>query len=151
MLYRKARPIRPKIKYNIWYELIYPDHILEERRSIGDGIMFRRKNVKKKNNKEWCNKEKVKDKDRYSYLENLSGTFHLSEDILLGSGMITITGSKKLRIENYKGIITYAEENIVLQMPEGKLEILGNKLNIDYCTDVELHVTGIIKQMEFLC
>lgn len=86
---------------------------------------------------------------RNSYLENLSGRYHLPEDVLLGSSSVEISGGKSVRVENYKGIIEYTQPRIKLQIQEGKLTIEGERMQIDYCTDVELHISGWIKSVRY--
>lgn len=105
---------------------------------------------KKKHNdsfpKETKNPQSAK---RNSYLENLSGRYHLPEDVLLGSSTVEIVGVKSIRVENYKGIIEYTQQRIKLQIPEGKILIEGERMQIDYCTDVELHISGWIKLVKY--
>ena len=86
---------------------------------------------------------------RNSYLENLSGRYHLPDDVLLGSSSVEITGGKCVRVENYKGIIEYTQQRIKIQIQEGKLTLEGEQMQIDYCTDVELHITGRIKSIRY--
>lgn len=86
---------------------------------------------------------------RNSYLENLSGRYHLPEDVLLGSSKVEIIGVKSVRVENYKGIIEYTQQRIKLQISEGKILIEGERMQIDYCTDVELHISGWIKLVKY--
>lgn len=107
-------------------------------------------NKKKKHNdafpKETKNPQSAK---RKSYLENLSGRYHLPDDVLLGSSSVEIIGIKSVRVENYKGIIEYTQQKIKLQIQEGKILIEGERMQIDYCTDVELHISGWIKSIRY--
>lgn len=88
--------------------------------------------------------------ERANYLECLSGSFHLPPDLLEGSVLISVMGNRSVRVENYMGIMEYTQECIKLQTKNGKLVLEGRQLNMDYCTDVELHVTGKIQQIHFL-
>lgn len=88
--------------------------------------------------------------ERANYLECLSGSFHLPPDLLEGSVLLSVMGNRGVRVENYMGIMEYTQECIKLQTKNGKLVLEGKQLNMDYCTDVELHVTGRIKQIHFL-
>lgn len=109
-----------------------------------------KKKKKRKNSAFEQNLEKEDLVERANYLENLSGRFHLPPDILEGSVMISLVGRRNVRVENYKGIIEYTEECIRIQTKNGKLILEGLHLNMDYCTDIELHVTGRIKQIRFM-
>lgn len=109
------------------------------------------KGKKKRNNSAFeQNLQKRNLVERSNYLENLSGRFHLPSDILEGSAIISLVGRKSVRVENYKGIIEYTEECIKIQTKSGKFILEGMCLNMDYCTDIELHVTGRIKQIRFM-
>lgn len=84
---------------------------------------------------------------RNTYLENLSGKYHLPKDVVLDSSLVEIIGIKNIRVENYKGIIEYSQQRIKLQVREGKLIIEGERMQIDYCTDTELHISGWVKMI----
>lgn len=107
--------------------------------------------IKKKKHNEAFPKEAKNPQSakRNSYLENLSGRYHLPDDVLLGSSTVEIIGVKSIRVENYKGIIEYTQQRIKLQISEGKILIEGERMQIDYCTDVELHISGWIKLVKY--
>ena len=101
--------------------------------------------IRKKQNyqgkKENVKKEIVK---RSAYLENISGAFGLSEDILEGEARISIIGKSRIRIENYKALIDYDETEIKILTKCGKIRIEGMQMVMKYCTDMEIHITGKI-------
>lgn len=89
-------------------------------------------------------RKKREERERESYLDTLSEQFRLPPDILTCAPIITLTGKQKLCLENYQGIIEYTGDLIKIQTKHGRINIEGKKLNIDYCTELEMHVTGYL-------
>ena len=57
--------------------------------------------------------------------EQLVDTLKLPKDMLLGASILTMTGNHELWVENYKGIIEYTRESIILQAKTGQISICG--------------------------
>lgn len=87
--------------------------------------------------------------EKAAYLEELSKRFHLPADILAGVPLINMTGNHQLCLENYKGIIEYTSNSIKVQTKIGKLLIQGEKLNIDYFTEEEMCISGVIYVIKY--
>lgn len=68
----------------------------------------------------------------------------LPKDFLLGCAVVTVTGNREAYIENYRGILEYTCERIVLQTKTCKLIIEGKHLVIDYYTNEEMLIVGAI-------
>ena len=49
----------------------------------------------------------------------------LPKDSLLGASIITVTGNTDIFVENYKGILEYSNELILLQGRNCKIELKG--------------------------
>lgn len=121
---------------------------------MGRKLKSNHERFKKENAKgiysQFDSKNKRKQKiERESYLENLSRKLQIPDDVLVGAPVMTITGKRKFSLENYKGIIEYTDELIRIQTKSGRIQVEGCRLNIDYCTDVEMHVTGNIKTIYY--
>lgn len=95
------------------------------------------------------NLKKRDEKERESYLETLSNNLKISSDIIAGAPILTVTGKKQISLENYKGIIEYTGNLIRIQTKTGKIHIEGRDLNIDYFTDEEMKVSGIIQMIQY--
>ena len=63
--------------------------------------------------------------------------------------IIRITGTKALTIENYKNILDYKENLILVQGKTENLKITGRDFRIDYFTRESMHITGIVEQIDF--
>lgn len=74
----------------------------------------------------------------------------LPRDSVLGDSIITVTGNTELLIENYKGILQYSEELILLQGKNRKIELKGKRLNIVYYTNEDMKICGRIESICFI-
>ncbi|MBB2183083.1 YabP/YqfC family sporulation protein [Lachnospiraceae bacterium MD1] len=108
-----------------------------------------KKNAKNTLYKGFHNKNKTKQSQKISCLEELSNRLHLPGDILAGAPIITATGRNELCLENYKGIIEYNGNLIKVQTKSCKICIEGKQLNILYFTEDEMRITGYINAIYY--
>ncbi len=81
---------------------------------------------------------------------NMVETLHLPKDYVLGSAIVTITGNRELFIENYRGILEYTCESLMIQTKTCKIHIQGSRLAIEYYTNEEMKITGCIGKIYYL-
>ena len=74
----------------------------------------------------------------------------LPRDSVLGESIITVTGNTEILIENYKGILQYSDELILLQGKNRKIELKGKRLNIVYYTNEDMKISGMIESICFI-
>lgn len=74
----------------------------------------------------------------------------LPKDLMLGASIITCVGNKEACIENYKGIIEYSTECIMIQGKTCQICFQGKKLSIDYYTNEDMKITGTIQSISYL-
>ena len=60
-----------------------------------------------------------------------------------------MTGNRELFIENYRGIAEYGEDAILLQTKGDILKITGKHLTIEYYTNEDMKISGIIANIQF--
>ena len=73
----------------------------------------------------------------------------LPEDCLKGNIVATLYGQKKIRIENYKGIVSYTSEVIRIFTRKRIFRISGKNLEIQSMNKDEIEITGWIEKMEY--
>ena len=73
----------------------------------------------------------------------------LPKDTMLGAAIVTITGNREAFIENYKGILEYTTESIVLQGKNCKICFEGKRLSIDYYTNEDMKISGCIECIRY--
>lgn len=74
----------------------------------------------------------------------------LPKDSMLGASIVTITGNSEVFVENYRGILEYSHEIILLQGKTCKIELTGKKLNIVYYTNEDMKISGRISAIRYL-
>ncbi|MDO4463201.1 MAG: YabP/YqfC family sporulation protein [Bacillota bacterium] len=74
----------------------------------------------------------------------------LPKDSMLGASIVTVTGNSEAFVENYRGIIEYNGEMILLQGKTCKIEIIGKRLRIVYYTNEDMKISGRIEQIRYL-
>ena len=79
--------------------------------------------------------------------ENMVETLELPKDLVYGAVPLTVTGRRELLVENYRGILEYTTECIRLQAKDCRVSIQGKALNIQYYTNEEMKINGIIKSI----
>lgn len=77
-------------------------------------------------------------------------TLRLPKDTMLGAAIVTVTGNREAFIENYKGIIEYTTESIVLQGKNCKICFEGKNLSIDYYTNEDMKISGSIDAVRYI-
>ena len=76
-------------------------------------------------------------------------TCQLPKDVIWGASIISITGTGELIIENFKGIIKFHPELIIIQCKNYQVNIIGNNLMIEMYSKEELKVIGVIFEIKF--
>ena len=81
------------------------------------------------------------------FKENMVETLELPKVLMYGAVLLTVTGRRELLVENYRGILEYTTECIRLQAKDCRVSINGKALNIQYYTNEEMKISGIIKSI----
>lgn len=79
----------------------------------------------------------------------MTAALELPGDLACRDAVITVTGPNLVSVENYRGIIRYTREEIVLSTRRGMVKISGRRLEIPCFTPAEMQVTGCISGIFF--
>ncbi len=77
-------------------------------------------------------------------------SLQLPKDVCLGALRVTLTGNEEAWIENYKGLLEYSEEAVVLQGKNCQVRFEGVSLTIDYYTNEDMKISGCIRNVCYL-
>ena len=86
-------------------------------------------------------------KKKGSLKEHLVTALEVPRDLAYKEPIITITGKNQAVIENYRSILRYTREEIVLLTLRGKVTICGKCLQIPCYTPWETQVKGCISRI----
>lgn len=81
--------------------------------------------------------------------EMLVESLKLPKDMMMGVFLLSMTGNREAFIENYRGILEYTENCILLQTKNGQVRFLGSGLVIEYYTNEDMKICGEISQVIF--
>lgn len=92
----------------------------------------------------------MKNKKGKGLLLRASEVFEVPGEAALGVARVTVTGAKKVHIENHRGLIEYGPETIGVNAGGMTVKLRGRDMEISAMSDMELVVTGKILGVEFL-
>lgn len=72
----------------------------------------------------------------------------IENPLLLGTIRLTLTGMHCALVENFKGIVEYNDEIVIIQSKKERVTLRGARLQIPYYTRDEMKVIGEIKTIE---
>lgn len=81
--------------------------------------------------------------------EMIVESLKLPKDSMLGASIVTVTGSTDAFVENYRGILEYTPEAIILQGKTCQISITGRRLSIDYYTNEDMKISGYIECIRY--
>lgn len=90
------------------------------------------------------------EKRKEGLLSRAADMFDLPAEALAGDSRLTITGNKRLVIENHKGLMEYGENQIEINCGKIILKVKGENLEIRAMNSQELLLTGLFLGIEFV-
>ena len=82
-------------------------------------------------------------------MNKISDMVGIPKDVSSNLPLIRIVGREEFYIENYRGILEYQTDKILIQTKVGQIYLGGKNLQIDYYTNEEMKVTGRIDVLEY--
>lgn len=86
---------------------------------------------------------------REEVIHNIVDKLHISEDMINGAEIISMVGKRNLVIENYVRVVVYEEDRIVVKTKKNYVTVCGSNLKIEYMMDIEMRISGRIRNIEF--
>ncbi len=91
----------------------------------------------------------MKTRNIYHQTEKIGNCLSLSQDVCSNASLITVTGTMKVLIENYRGLLEYTSDRIVLDGIRTRITITGNKLTIQNFNNEDCMIQGTIDSISF--
>ncbi|MCI9147210.1 MAG: sporulation protein [Hungatella sp.] len=77
-------------------------------------------------------------------IDRAGSVLHIPQDVAAGEPVITVTGRRKVYIENYKRIISFLDDEVKLQGKTCRIIVRGKRLVIEYYTEDDILISGLI-------
>lgn len=74
----------------------------------------------------------------------------LPKDVMLGAVLLHLTGQQELDIENFKGLVAFSDQQIIITVKNGRLEIQGERLIMKQYSNDALKITGKILNINYI-
>lgn len=81
--------------------------------------------------------------------QKVASAMDISPDLSKGACLLEVTGQNSVRVENYRRIMEYTDERLLLLGKTCRIEICGAGLKIETYTQEELLVTGRIEMIRY--
>lgn len=82
--------------------------------------------------------------------ELIVDSLKLPRDMMMGACIVTVMGNSHVLVENYRGILEYTQECILLQGKACRIAIYGCSLRIAYYTNEDMKIEGRISEIRYL-
>ena len=82
--------------------------------------------------------------------KNIINTCQLPKDVLWGASIISLTGNTEMIVENFKNILKFQSELLIVQCKNYQIEIKGKNLMIEQYSKEELKILGKISEIKFM-
>ncbi len=90
-----------------------------------------------------------KGKYKRNILEKAAEQFDLPSEAAANLPIITVTGCRKIHIENHHGILGYTDEEMTVNCGKMILKIAGSGLELKGMTDAEILIVGTLDSVHF--
>lgn len=74
--------------------------------------------------------------------------FDLPGQAVVGMNRITVTGGRKVQIENHKGIVEYGDRAIQIDGGKQLITVTGSRLTLKSMSNYELVIAGRVEKVE---
>jgi sporulation protein YqfC len=81
--------------------------------------------------------------------ENIVSALELPEDVLLGDATLSLTGNRRLVIQNHRGIVSFDEARTVVRTKKYQIVVEGRNLLVPFFAEDMLQITGRIDSIVF--
>lgn len=71
-------------------------------------------------------------------------SLQIPRDLAFQESIITLTGEKEILLENYRGILEYTQNHLLVLTRHCRIRIQGEHLEVLYYTNDEMKVSGQI-------
>lgn len=82
-------------------------------------------------------------------VQRFAQMLEIPPEVLVNVPRVEVVGHLQFRVENHRGIVSYAPHRVVLRIPDGQLVVVGRDLVIGWIDQGEVLVTGQVRSLVF--
>lgn len=94
-------------------------------------------------------KKKEQQSTRPTIREKVANSLDVSKEVILDFARLEFLGNREVTVENYKSIVEYTQNLIIVETNPHRLKIQGTGLEIKSIAREMLYITGRISSVEF--
>ena len=87
--------------------------------------------------------------EKKSILERATEALDLPKDMVLHLPRLILNGHRELYIENFRGILEYGDNDLLIATPSKNVRVRGKVLNIKCIASEEITLEGDIESISF--
>lgn len=80
----------------------------------------------------------------------VAAMLELPEETMLDVARISLVGDMDLLVENHRGLVFYSPEQVVLDVPQGRVAVAGAELSIGYLSPDQVTILGRIRSVRYV-
>lgn len=81
--------------------------------------------------------------------KKIADMWGIPESVVMNIPVVTLQGRSSMRIEGYKNILLYTENEVRVLSKEMIISVFGKDLKIDTINSESLFVTGVFEKVEY--
>ena len=82
--------------------------------------------------------------------ERFADAFMLPKDLIMNATLLHMVGGSDIYLENFRGILSYTNHEIIIKGYDCKLSICGDCLTIVYYSNEDMKISGQIYEVKVL-
>lgn len=87
-------------------------------------------------------------KTAWGFLDSAAEALELPADVVAGAPLVELVGKRELRMDNHRGILSYAAEEISVSGGRVLVRVRGSALELSAMSEHSLLITGEIRSVE---
>lgn len=81
--------------------------------------------------------------------KKIAAGLEIPPEAVVSLPLVTIRGKDEAVVENYKRLVSFGEEEVVILTKYGRLKVMGEKLSLEYMVKDSIKITGRINKVGY--
>lgn len=86
---------------------------------------------------------------KHDLRQRMASFLELPQDVMLDVARITLIGAMEVLVENHRGLHHYTPDKVVLGVPDGRLSIAGEEMQIGAISPEQVVLVGKIREIRY--